>query len=102
MIDQERAADRPPAHEGADRAAKVDLAVSAGGPAQQLSLRADGPARQVLSADGPAEPGPVEQAVRAGATEQAAATPPREIGGRSGPDPTRYGDWELRGRCIDF
>ncbi|MGA2188549.1 MAG: DUF1674 domain-containing protein [Steroidobacteraceae bacterium] len=27
---------------------------------------------------------------------------PREIGGRQGPDPTRYGDWELRGRCIDF
>ncbi len=25
-----------------------------------------------------------------------------EIGGRNGPDPTRYGDWELRGRCIDF
>jgi len=37
----------------------------------------------------------------AGATEQA-ATPPPEIGGRPGPDPTRYGDWELRGRCIDF
>jgi hypothetical protein len=27
---------------------------------------------------------------------------PREIGGRSGPDPTRYGDWEKAGRCIDF
>jgi hypothetical protein len=27
---------------------------------------------------------------------------PREIGGRAGPDPTRYGDWELKGRCIDF
>lgn len=28
---------------------------------------------------------------------------PREIGGRkSGPDPTRYGDWEKGGRCIDF
>jgi hypothetical protein len=26
----------------------------------------------------------------------------REVGGRDGPDPTRYGDWELRGRCIDF
>ncbi|HLZ96943.1 MAG TPA: DUF1674 domain-containing protein [Steroidobacteraceae bacterium] len=26
----------------------------------------------------------------------------REIGGRGGPEPTRYGDWELRGRCIDF
>lgn len=26
----------------------------------------------------------------------------REIGGRKGPDPTRYGDWEKAGRCIDF
>ena len=26
-----------------------------------------------------------------------------EIGGReSGLDPTRYGDWEKNGRCIDF
>jgi hypothetical protein len=28
--------------------------------------------------------------------------PPREIGGPSGPEPTRYGDWERKGRCIDF
>lgn len=28
---------------------------------------------------------------------------PREIGGRkSGLEPTRYGDWEKDGRCIDF
>lgn len=27
---------------------------------------------------------------------------PVEIGGRDGPDPTRYGDWEKNGRCIDF
>ncbi len=27
---------------------------------------------------------------------------PREIGGPKGPDPTRYGDWERNGRCIDF
>jgi hypothetical protein len=26
----------------------------------------------------------------------------REIGGRDGPDPTRFGDWEIKGRCIDF
>lgn len=26
----------------------------------------------------------------------------QEIGGPSGPEPTRYGDWERRGRCIDF
>ncbi len=28
--------------------------------------------------------------------------PPKEIGGRDGPDPTRYGDWEKNGRCVDF
>ncbi len=27
---------------------------------------------------------------------------PREIGGRDGPEPTRYDDWEKNGRCIDF
>lgn len=26
----------------------------------------------------------------------------REHGGRDGPEPTRYGDWEKNGRCIDF
>lgn len=25
-----------------------------------------------------------------------------EIGGRDGPEPTRYKDWEKNGRCIDF
>jgi len=25
-----------------------------------------------------------------------------EIGGPPGPEPTRYGDWERKGRCIDF
>ncbi len=27
---------------------------------------------------------------------------PREIGGPKGPEPTRYGDWERKGRCFDF
>jgi len=28
---------------------------------------------------------------------------PREVGGRKkGLEPTRYGDWEKNGRCIDF
>jgi hypothetical protein len=27
---------------------------------------------------------------------------PRELGGRDAPEPTRYGDWEKAGRCIDF
>jgi hypothetical protein len=28
--------------------------------------------------------------------------PVAEIGGRAGPEPTRYGDWENGGRCTDF
>ena len=27
---------------------------------------------------------------------------PKEVGGPPGPEPTRYGDWESKGRCIDF
>lgn len=34
-------------------------------------------------------------------TEEQAA-PPREIGGRGGKDPARFGDWEIKGRSIDF
>ena len=47
------------------------------------------------------------------ALERAAETPesdgsqidekrPKEIGGPSGPEPTRYGDWERNGICSDF
>lgn len=27
---------------------------------------------------------------------------PVELGGRKGPDPTRYGDWEAKGIAVDF
>ncbi len=39
-----------------------------------------------------------------GATEPPPAAPkkPKEIGGPAGPEPTRYGDWEQKGRCTDF
>jgi hypothetical protein len=36
------------------------------------------------------------------APAQPRAEAPREHGGRGGLDPTRYGDWEKSGRCIDF
>ena len=39
------------------------------------------------------------------APEAAPAKPapmPKEIGGPKGPEPTRYGDWEVKGRCTDF
>ena len=36
------------------------------------------------------------------AAEAKAAERPKEIGGPSGPEPTRYGDWERKGICVDF
>ena len=27
---------------------------------------------------------------------------PKELGGRDGPEPVRYGDWEKKGIAIDF
>ncbi len=27
---------------------------------------------------------------------------PRELGGRDGPEPVRYGDWEKKGLAVDF
>ena len=34
--------------------------------------------------------------------ERAQPEPVEEIGGPKGLEPTRYGDWERKGRCIDF
>jgi uncharacterized protein DUF1674 len=54
---------------------------------------------QFPTTDPPGSPAPDP-----GATDVAATPPPRprEIGGPAGPEPTRYGDWERKGRCIDF
>lgn len=34
--------------------------------------------------------------------QQPSDSMPKEIGGPKGLEPTRYGDWEKKGRCIDF
>jgi len=31
-----------------------------------------------------------------------ATTLPPELGGRKGPEPVRYGDWEKKGIAVDF
>ncbi len=36
------------------------------------------------------------------AAKPAKAPPPTEVGGRDGPDPVRYGDWEKGGIAVDF
>jgi len=60
-----------------------------------------------VTANAEDDPG-LEPAPQAAAPTSPAAMPSgvttvaHEIGGREGPEPTRFGDWELRGRCIDF
>jgi hypothetical protein len=45
-----------------------------------------------------------EAAERRAAVEAEIAANPRapELGGRDGPEPVRYGDWEKKGLAIDF
>jgi hypothetical protein len=64
-------------------------------PEASESVAADDPA----AAESPAA-GTAAAACEVAAVREVAA--PREIGGREGPEPTRFGDWERHGRCIDF
>ncbi len=43
-----------------------------------------------------------EAAERRRKAQAEAKEPPKELGGREGPDPARYGDWEKKGIAIDF
>jgi hypothetical protein len=43
-----------------------------------------------------------EAAERRAAAERAQRSAPPEVGGREGPEPTRYGDWEKGGIASDF
>ena len=57
---------------------------------------------------GPTAPAPAAPAAGTPAAPKGGAAPapkegaPKEVGGPTGPDPTRFGDWERKGRCIDF
>ena len=67
-------------------------------------FRASGILRLMSSAD-PKDKAQIEESKPDSDTDQANANTderPKEIGGRGGLDPTRYGDWEKAGRCIDF
>lgn len=43
-----------------------------------------------------------EAEARRKARGQAGIDSPEEVGGRKGPDPARYGDWEKNGILSDF
>lgn len=44
----------------------------------------------------------LEEAAARHAAEQQAAERQPEDGGPSGPEPTRFGDWERKGIAVDF
>ena len=75
------------------------------------------PAAPALKSVMPKPGQPSGSDIAANSAETKAATPPaagtatgkspeasraKEIGGPKGPEPTRYGDWERDGRCVDF
>ena len=44
----------------------------------------------------------VKGGLTTGATDASEQKIPTEFNGPKGPEPTRYGDWEQKGRCSDF
>jgi hypothetical protein len=50
----------------------------------------------------PAAQRALDEAAARKAAIDAAARLPKELGGRGGEDPVRFGDWEVRGIACDF
>ncbi len=63
-------------------------------------------ARPKEPAPAAAEPGNIHKADKTTepgtAGKSGAVGKAKETGGPSGPEPTRYGDWERKGICVDF
>jgi hypothetical protein len=60
---------------------------------------ADGSTRELSPA---AQRALAEAEVRRAELERKAKEQPTELNGRGGPDPARYGDWEVKGIASDF
>ena len=65
-----------------------------------LTRMSDKPERRKLPAA--AERALAEAAARRAEIDRKAAQAPKELHGRKGPDPVRYGDWEVKGLATDF
>ena len=66
---------------------------------QASDNKAESAERNVCAESNPSEQ---DEKVADSVMDSVTASQPREVGGRDGPDPTRFGDWEKAGRCIDF
>jgi hypothetical protein len=69
-----------------------------------LVAESDERQKSKIERDKPATTTPSERALAEAAARRAEQKPtlPREINGRKGPEPTRYGDWEVGGIASDF
>jgi hypothetical protein len=70
---------------------------------QSLAARWDENRKDQAERDKPTTT-PAQRALAEAAARRAEQkpSPPPEINGRKGPEPTRYGDWEVRGIASDF
>ncbi len=67
------------------------------------SAAADGPTQLVPAAKVPAaERALAEAQARRAEVDRESSEQPKELHGRKGPDPVRYGDWEVKGIASDF
>jgi hypothetical protein len=78
---------------GRTRPILAEFAPVPNAPSESDSTRADATRKAAV-------PAPGAVAVKGAVPTGNAA--PIEIGGPSGPEPTRFGDWEKNGRCVDF
>ncbi|VAW04805.1 hypothetical protein MNBD_ALPHA07-2244 [hydrothermal vent metagenome] len=69
-------------------------------------IKADAPKEACLMSDDKKALPPEARRALAEAEERrknaAVKALPKELGGRKGPDPVRYGDWEKKGIAVDF
>ena len=64
--------------------------------------RTDSAGPAIPTQAGAAERALAEAEERRAAMQRAEHARPREINGRQGPEPVRYGDWENKGIACDF
>jgi hypothetical protein len=69
-------------------------------PAAPAAPEARNPAKRALTPA--AERALAEAAARRAERDRRSVDAPKEIAGRDGLDPTRYGDWEINGLASDF
>jgi hypothetical protein len=89
----------PQADQGGDNLAGADQAQTADIVTISTGADADLPPRVLTPA---ALRALAEAEARRQLRDAEAATRPIEVGGRGGPDPVRFGDWEKGGICWDF